>query len=77
VDASLFKNFNFSESKYLQFRFELFNFINKPQFAPPSNLTWDTSQPGTRGSPVPGFGAITSTIPNLQRQIQFALKFYF
>ena len=77
VDLSLFKNFNFSESKYLQFRFEVFNFINKPQFGPPSNLTWDTSQPGTPGAPVAGFGAITSTVPNLQRQIQLALKFYF
>jgi Carboxypeptidase regulatory-like domain len=77
VDTSLFKNFSFSESKYLQFRVEFFNFINKPQFGPPSNLTWDTSQPGTPGSPVPGFGAITSTVPNLQRQIQLALKFYF
>jgi hypothetical protein len=77
VDVSLFKNFNFSESKYLQFRMEMFNFINKPQFGPPSNLSWDTSQPGTTGAPVSGFGAITSTVPNLQRQIQFALKFYF
>src|SRR5215831_3569123 len=77
VDTSLFKNFNISESKYFQFRVEAFNFINKPQFGPPSNLSWDTSQPGTTGAPVPGFGAITSTVPNLQRQLQFALKFYF
>jgi hypothetical protein len=77
LDMSLFKNFNFSDSKYLQFRLEAFNLINKPQFGPPSNLTWDTSQPGTAGAPVSGFGAITSTVPNLQRQIQFALKFYF
>ncbi|MGA8868074.1 MAG: hypothetical protein WB510_13955, partial [Candidatus Sulfotelmatobacter sp.] len=77
VDISLFKNFNFSESKYLQFRMEMFNFINKPQFGPPSNLTWDTRSPGTAGIPVGGFGSINSTVPNLQRQIQFALKFYF
>jgi hypothetical protein len=77
VDASLFKNFTFTESKYLQFRVEAFNFINKPQFGPPSSLTWDTSSPGTAGAPVSNFGAITSTVPNLQRQIQFALKFYY
>ena len=77
VDLSLFKNFTFTESKYLQFRMEMFNFINKPQFGPPSGLTWDTSNPGTAGAPVSGFGAITSTVPNLQRQIQFALKFYY
>jgi hypothetical protein len=77
VDTSLFKNFNISESKYFEFRVEAFNVINKPQFGRPSNLTWDTSQPDTTGSPVPGFGSITSTVPNLQRQIQLALKFYF
>jgi len=77
VDASLFKNFTFTESKYLQFRVEAFNFINKPQFGPPSNLSWDTSNPGTAGAPASNFGAITSTVPNLQRQIQFALKFYY
>jgi len=77
VDTSLFKNFIISESKYVQFRIEAFNFINKPQFGPPSNVSWNTSQPGTAGEPVAGFGAITSTVPNFQRQLQFALKFYY
>jgi hypothetical protein len=77
VDASLFKNFSITESKYLQFRMEAFNFINKPQFGPPSNLSWNTSNPGTAGSPVGGFGAITSTVPLTYRQVQFALKFYY
>jgi hypothetical protein len=73
VDMSLFKNFVFTEAKYLQFRVEAFNAINKPQFAPPSNLTWDT----VNNVPVSGFGAVTSTIPFKYRQIQFALKFYY
>jgi hypothetical protein len=77
VDTSLFKNFVFTESKYLQFRIEAFNFINKPQFGTPSSLTWDTNNPGTVGAPVPGFGAINSTVPGFQRQLQFALKFYY
>jgi hypothetical protein len=77
VDTSLFKNFPLTESKSLQFRVEAFNFLNKPQFGPPSNLRWNTSNPGTAGAPVSGFGAITSTVPFSFRQIQFALKFYF
>jgi len=77
VDTSLFKNFALTESKSLQFRVEAFNFLNKPQFGPPSNLSWNTSNPGTAGAPVSGFGAITSTVPFSFRQIQFALKFYF
>jgi hypothetical protein len=77
VDASLFKNLPLTETKFLQFRVEAFNAINKPQFGTPSNLSWNTSNPGTPGAPVSGFGAITSTVPFTFRQIQFALKFYF
>jgi len=77
VDMSLFKNLPLTESKSLQFRVEAFNFLNKPQFGTPSNLSWNTSNPGTAGAPVSGFGAITSTVPFTFRQIQFALKFYF
>jgi hypothetical protein len=77
VDASLFKNLPLTETKSLQFRVEAFNFLNKPQFGTPSNLSWNTSNPGTAGAPVSGFGAITSTVPFTFRQIQFALKFYF
>jgi hypothetical protein len=76
IDLSLFKNFPISEAKLFQFRVEAFNFINKPQFGMPSNLSWDTSTPGVVGSPVSGFGAITS-LASPPRQIQLALKFYF
>jgi hypothetical protein len=77
VDTSLFKNFPITETKLFQFRVEAFNVLNKPQFGPPSNLSWNTSNPGTAGAPASGFGAITSTVPFTYRQIQFALKFYF
>ncbi|HXY51850.1 MAG TPA: carboxypeptidase-like regulatory domain-containing protein [Terriglobales bacterium] len=65
VDFSLFKDFNFSESKSLQFRAEFFNLFNTPQFGDPNFLV-DT----------PGAGSISSTVHS-SRQIQFALKFAF
>jgi hypothetical protein len=64
-DFSLFKNFPIRESMQFQFRAEMFNIFNHPQFANPGNL---------EGSP--GFGQITYTVNN-PRLIQFALKFLF
>jgi Carboxypeptidase regulatory-like domain len=75
-DASLFKMFPVTETKFFQFRVEAFNIWNTPQFGPPSNTTWNTSTPGVTGSPTNGFGAITS-LANSPRQLQLALKFYF
>jgi hypothetical protein len=70
-DFSLFKNFLVSEGKTVQFRAELFNIFNTPQFANP-----DGTMTG------PAFGVSTSTITSSggfgsYRQIQFALKFLF
>ncbi len=66
LDFGLHKNFNlWSESRYLQFRAEAFNLLNKTNFSPPSTLTSNSS----------GFGVFTSTFP--ARQIQLALKLYF
>jgi hypothetical protein len=65
VDFSVFKDFSFSESKVLQFRAELFNIFNTPQFGDPS-FQVDT----------PGAGSISSTVHS-SRQIQLALKFSF
>ena len=70
VDASLFKQFKFTESKILEFRCEVFNLFNTPQFAAPSAKNFiDTKN----------FGKITATRdnPDDPREIQFALKFYF
>lgn len=64
-DFSLFKNFQMTETRYLQFRAEFFNFTNHPTFAAPS----------TRVDTASG-GSISSTL-NPARQIQLALKFYF
>lgn len=65
VDFSIFKDFPITESKLLQFRAELFNLFNTPQFGDP-NFSVDTAQAGS----------ITSTVHS-SRQIQFALKFAF
>jgi hypothetical protein len=66
LDFGLHKNFNLgSEKRYIQFRAEAFNLLNKTNFAPPSTLTSNSS----------GFGVFTTTFPS--RQIQLALKLYF
>lgn len=70
VDFSLRKNFRTSEKTRLEFRAEVFNLTNHPNFALPSNLDFNNST---------HFGQISSTRdnPNSARQIQFALKFLF
>jgi glycosyl hydrolase family 116 (putative beta-glucocerebrosidase) len=66
-DLSLRKVFDITESKNLEFRFELFNAFNHPVFAQPDNFIDDG--PGAAGT-------ITSTVVP-QRQLQFALKLHF
>jgi hypothetical protein len=77
LDFSIFKDFRFSEHKYLQFRAEFFNAFNHPNFANPSA---NISSPGS-------FGKVSNTLapilgtdsggPGDPREIQFALKLYF
>lgn len=67
VDASVFKDFHFGESRYLQFRAEGFNVLNHPQFNPPGNLNFLNPS---------SFAQITS-VRNTGREMQLALKFYF
>jgi hypothetical protein len=74
LDLSLFKNNpikRISERFNVQFRLEMFNSLNHPNYNPPTsnNMIFD----GT-GAPVGGVGVITSTATT-SRQIQFALKF--
>lgn len=70
IDFSLFKEFRTSEKTYLQFRTEVFNLTNTPQFGNPSYTDFTNAS---------NFGRITSTRDgaNDPREIQFALKFYF
>ncbi len=66
VDFSVFKNFLLTERTNLQFRAELFNLPNHPNFRSNSMRTFfDRAAPG----------ALTSANP--ARQIQFALKFVY
>lgn len=64
-DASLLKNFNFTERTWLQFRFEAFNAANHPNWANPNNNFSNAA-----------FGRITGTRGTM-RELQFGLKLYF
>jgi hypothetical protein len=64
-DFSLFKKFRVHEGQELEFRFEMFNMFNHPNFANPSG---DISAPSTFGQ---SFGAFAA------REMQFALKYVF
>jgi hypothetical protein len=64
-DFSTLKNFHFTESRFLQFRFEAFNFLNHPNWGDPDTYLPD----GT-------FGQIAST-RTAMRQIQLSLKLVF
>jgi len=65
-DFALARNFNFSESKWLEFRWEAFNLFNTPQFGlPASNIS-------SRGN----VGRIT-TLAGDPRVMRFALKLVF
>lgn len=69
VDASLFKNFNVTESKRFEFRAEAFNLMNTPTFDIPGL---------TVGSAT--FGVVTATQSTTlahPRNMQFALRFIF
>lgn len=64
VDFATYKQFHIVEDKYLQLRFEAFNFFNTPHFSPPNTTVGD-----------PNFGRITAA--DKGRNIQFGLKFVF
>ncbi len=73
LDNSFFKNFNLSSDhrRLLQFRAEMFNLFNTPQFNNPATGVGST-----------GTGSISSagskpTFQRTSRNIQFALKLYF
>jgi hypothetical protein len=71
-DASMLKQFPVHEGQNLEFRFELFNAANHPNWGTP-NTSWSSTNPTTPGA---AFTSITST-NNSMRQMQFALKFVF
>ena len=64
-DYSLFKDFNFKETMKLQFRWEMFNLMNTPQFDLPNSAV------GT-----PAAGRITGVV-GTPRQMQLGMRFAF
>jgi hypothetical protein len=79
-DFSIFKDFNFKERYTLQFRTEIFNVVNHPNFnAPNFGGNGVVAVSGSGNYTNSNFGEIGSTrdAPYDARQIQFALKFLF
>jgi len=79
LDFSLFKDFRTSETTHLEFRSEFFNLTNTPNFSLPGfGGNGVVAAPGSLDYTSSAFGKITSTRDgqNDQREIQFALKFY-
>jgi len=80
LDFSAFKDFRISERFLVQFRAELFNVFNHPNFnAPGFGGNGVVSVPNATNFYNSNFGEIGSTrdAPYDPRQIQFALKLYF
>lgn len=64
INSALLKNFRLQESRYIQFRYEVFNVFNHPNFDVPQNLVNAVNA-----------GTITAADPG--RVMQFALKIEF
>ena len=75
VDLGLIKNVALQGSSSIQFRAEVFNLTNRPNFGQPNaNVFIQTASGG--GAYNPTAGRIT-TLAGTSRQIQFALKLLF
>ena len=70
LDASIFRQFPFIHESYFEFRGEVFNVTNTPNFGAPGQLNFTNPT---------NFSKITTTEddPNDPREIQLALKYYF
>ena len=80
LDFSTFKDFQLSERFRLQFRAELFNILNHPNFnAPGFGGNGVVAISGSTDFKSSNFGEVGSTrdAPYDPRQIQFALKLYY
>ncbi len=71
LDFSLGKSFSFNERRSLQFRAEVFNAPNHPNFGVPSGVIAFTN---ASSAVSPTWGRISSTVTTA-RQIQFGLKY--
>jgi hypothetical protein len=80
LDFSLFKDLSFNERVRMQFRTEIFNIFNHPNFNSPGfGGNGVVSISGSTNFTSSNFGEIGSTrdAPYDSRQIQFALKLYY
>jgi hypothetical protein len=80
LDFSIFKDLPFNERFRLQFRAEMFNILNHPNFnAPGFGGNGVVAKSGSTDFNNKNFGEIGSTrdAPHDPRQIQFALKLYY
>jgi len=76
-DASLAKTFRIDERRRLEFRSELFNVFNHPNFGVPNGRTaFSSVDANGRGVVAADWGTITSTVTT-SRQVQFGLKLVF
>jgi hypothetical protein len=75
-DFSAYKTFRLSERFGLAFRAEFFNIFNHPNFNLP-NVGSGGGSSGAGFSNTAGGAAITQTLPDAQREIQFGLKLQF
>ncbi|MFZ2020830.1 MAG: TonB-dependent receptor domain-containing protein [Terracidiphilus sp.] len=71
LDSAIFKNFNFTESRYLQFRADAFNLTNTPPFVQPQQLNFQAGSFSNIGA------TKNSNGNNGARTLQLALKMYF
>lgn len=74
-DLGLFKNFQISESKKFQLRFNAYNFLNHPLWSFNGTNLQLGFDPATGKVNTPNFGTVTEK--QGRRVIQLAIKFYF
>jgi Carboxypeptidase regulatory-like domain/TonB-dependent Receptor Plug Domain len=77
LDFALLKNTRITERLNAQFRAEFFNIANRTDFALPNPDLFTSAGPSDAGLVSPTAGFIAATIPNSQREIQFAVKLIF
>jgi hypothetical protein len=85
VDTSFFKRFHLSEQWTLQFRTEIFNILNRVNFAYPNGIVFasnvctaaDSDQVACSAKSLSSSAGVITGTATTSRQIQFALKFLF
>lgn len=77
LDFALLKNTKITERVSAQFRAEFFNIANRTDFGLTNTDLYTAAGAADTGVPNPTYGFIGATIPNSQREIQFALKLIF